>query len=252
MSEKSGFSSSGHGPKQNTGDEDQVMSRQDDAIKTMLAGGLAHLRDIKQMEMKWIDRYTVLILPAIVAVIYWNASGSGNSTDKTGSLIFIGAFVCMALTMSFQWVLLIERNSYYRVLRMVKRAQHHLGVPDGEDGFMADWMVNSAFPEGYGPERVRKIDGTQRGKTFTIRNIYTCALLCGYLLASGISFRGKEHLACCYGLSALALAIGDILFLALWIYPQDRHQLRKGIEDEKNLFGHDSKWYPENTRTGKP
>ncbi len=232
---------------------DQGISKEEQGVITTLAGSVTHLRDIKQMEMKWLDRYSVLIVPAIAAIIYWTAANPTNSSARPSRLILItvGAFIYMGLTMGIQWILCNERNSYYRVFRTVIRAQYHLGL--FRNNFMADWMANAAYPKGFGP--ITDEDGTQPEKTFSYRNFYTFGLYCAYLVVAAIAFflepRVDLRWRLVAAIVAALLAVTDLLFLKLKIYPLDRERLRQGVLDEKGLLGTDPAWYPNGTGSGK-
>lgn len=138
------------------------------AMISTLDGHLAHLREIKQLEMAWVDRFSVLILPAIA----YFAASDPNKNDFSQYQLAWTIFAYFILTVCIQNVLLNERRSYYRVLRSVVRAQNYLGL--FRLNFLSKALAGAAFPKGLGPNQDR--NGTQPFRTFLYRQSYTFAL----------------------------------------------------------------------------
>ena len=197
-----------------------------DAVLVVLQSHMQHLRSIKDMELKWLDRYSAIALP-IAGFIVLNPR---NVLGAKGiALLMAFSFV---LTIWIQVVLRKERRSYYRVMRAVVRAQNYLGLLSS--GFISSAMANAPFPRGMGPDP--NTDGTQPTSSFLHRLSYAFLVLAATV--AGAAFQHPDTLA--YGVIFL---VADLYWL--WaIRRKDDRDLRAEAIAEKDLLGSDPAWYP--------
>lgn len=198
-----------------------------EAATTLLNSHLSHLRSIKDMEMAWLDRYSVITFPAIGFLLAQNPS----SAQLSPNLLWIIVSIYLAITLWIQDVLRNERRSYYRVLRSVTRTENYLGLFTAN--LIPESMANAAFPKGLGPNLNR--DGTQPFATFLHRLVYTLIVYTS-LVASVIYQNGAL-------LPALALIAVDLAWLLI-IFWRDKSDLYREALAEKGLAGVSSSWYP--------
>lgn len=227
-------------------DRDQNVS--ETAIVALLESMMAHLREIKQIEMQWLGLYSLLTVPAAG---YVSVNDMSNTRWVFGVLIawVTGYFL---FTRWVQDALCKERFSYYGIMLIVVRIENYLGfirhrvLPLG--------MACAAFPEGIGPNAVvRAQDNTQRRSSFRIRITYTAILYlavvagCIYQIWSVVySFGSKLGASCAVIFTAYALCL---LILDVWLlcrdFSQDKMLLQaRAMQPLKdNLLGADSVLY---------
>jgi hypothetical protein len=198
------------------------------AVVTLLEGHLGHLRSIKELELAWLDRYSVLTLPAIGFLIAHDRS----TARLPCSLLWIMVSAYLAITLWIQDVLRKERRSYYRVLRSVIRAENYLGLFDVN--FLPAVMAGGAFPKGLGPNPSQ--DGTQPYASFLQRLIYTFIIYTSIVVSA------------LYQNSALIPSIVLIAVDLVWlivVFRRDKIDLRREALLEKGLAGTSPSWYPD-------
>lgn len=199
-----------------------------DAVIAQLQGHMQHLRSIKDMELKWLDRFSAVTLPLAA---YLFAVGSNNALLRGSAPVLLLVAVAF-FTGWIQNVLRKERRSYFRVMRAVVRAQNYLGMFD--INFVPEIMANSPFPKGLGPNP--DVDGTQPYSSFLHRQVYTLIVLIAVALLT--VFRRPDLSLC------LAIIPLDVLWL-YFVYRQDARDLRNEALAEKGLAGTEADWFPE-------
>jgi hypothetical protein len=196
-----------------------------------LEGKLSHLRSIKDTEVKWLQLFAIITLPAIGYLM-----GIGDDNPLLGPPIILLFFLYLALTGWIQYVFLRERISYYSVLRSVLRAQNLLGLMDAK--YLSPHFAGSAFPRGFGPSPGE--NGTQPQSSFLRRQIYTVILYMGVLLAA--MFR-TYSVSAWFSVIAIFALVGDLVWLG-FIFYRDDGVLREHTAAEKDLAGSDPAWFP--------
>jgi hypothetical protein len=200
-------------------------------VQTALAGGLAHLRAIKDTEHKWLELYAILVLPVIG---YLMSVGATNAIFNWPLVVLL--LVYLVISASLQYVLLRERLSYYAVLRLVVRSQNLLGLFD--IAYLSEHFANSAFPRGYGPNPAE--NGTQPQSSFTRRLAYVLVLFGGLVLTA--IFRWWSISPWFIVVPALCVACDG--FFLWWIYRWDKQELAKATVAEARLAGSEDAWFP--------
>ena len=138
------------------------------AVIALFESLMAHLREIKQIEMQWLGIYSLLAVPAAGYVSVNDMSGT------RGVFWILAAWVAgyFLLTRWAQDALCKERFSYYHTMLIVARLENYLGFI--RHGVLPRNMACAAFPEGIGPnDAIRAEDNTQRRSSFRIRITYT-------------------------------------------------------------------------------
>lgn len=199
----------------------------------LLGVQLGTLRSIKDMELAWLERYSVLILPAIGFLVVRDP----KEALPAGLLVGI-TLGYLLLTIWMQDLLRKERRSYYRVLRSVIRAENFLGLY--KIAFFADVQADAAFPKGLGPNLAR--DGTQPYSSFLNRQIYTLiaysAVVASAIYQASVTYQNAAFLA--------VFAFVDLAWL-FWVFWKDRIDLYQETLAEKGLAGAEPSWYPQAT-----
>jgi hypothetical protein len=203
-------------------------STPNEALLALLQGHLQHLRSIKDMELKWLDRFSAITLPLIGALLVTPAE---IEVFTTWALIIL-VIIYTGLALWIQDVLRKERRSYYRVMRTVIRAQNVLGLLKR---FLPGVMANAAFPKGMGP--IPEEDGTKPFSSFLRRQILVGVLFLGVLL--GVVWRSPPF---------WPIIPGGLVLDALWlvyIFRKDNRDLRNEALRDRDLEGMEPAWFPE-------
>ena len=179
------------------------------SIDSILSAYLAQLREIKQIEIAWLDKYTLIALPAAGFLI----TNGPNKYSIPPGIIWIILLFYLLLTMWVQDILRKERYSYYSVLRVVIRAQKHLGL---FGTLLPKSWANYASPKGVGPDIDK--DGTQPFSSFLNRILYILFIFCTIIGAAIYQDNSS--------INALALILLDILWIII-IFNRDRFNLKK-------------------------
>ncbi len=202
------------------------------AITAIMTAQINALAALKDREFQWLERFTVLVGPAVGFLILRDPSPLLSLNMVFGLLV--GYWL---VTLWFQFILKKERRRYYRLLRSIVRAQNLLGLY--QIRFLAIPFANSAFPKGLGPGKSR--DGTQPFSSFFHRQLYT--LIFFSAIASSAVYQRSELLS-----TSLGLVVADVLWLVL-VFSMDRRQLYKDTVDEVGLAGWDPAWSPREEKT---
>lgn len=223
-------------------------SEEREAVRTLLQNFSAHLRPIKDMEMAWVTRYTVLAMGILWFLVTRDPSPGYHSAQKPLSLLFLFviAFAGLVATGLIQWQLLCERKSYYLVLRVVMRAQNYLGLiqtDEHPERMLSRALANSVFPEGLGPgaedekgKPPRDKDGTQRWASFGVRQVYTFLVYISLLVTMNY-----YHQFPLWGF--VVLVVVDFGWLVV-VFGWDYDILYYGASQEQELAGVvDRSWY---------
>lgn len=207
-----------------------------EAIRMLTGSFMSHLRSIKDVELRWLEFYSVLVLPAIGFLVALRHDDP-NNPDLSSLAVGIIVFAYFVLTVWIQLVLQNERRSYYVVLLQVVRAENYLGLFESL-GFLGS-LRRSPFPEGWGPTDTdgKRVDGTERTKTFTYRNMYTFVLLLGLCLSGWYNNEDASWvgIVCC---------LADAVCLLAYIYPKDVGDMIDNVEKSRGLLGWDPQWDP--------
>lgn len=196
-------------------------------VVTLLQSQLAQLRSIKDMEVKWLDRYSLFTIPVIAALLI----NDPKERQLPGDLLIIILVLYWVVTVWIREVILKERHSYYRVLRSVVRAEHYLGLVGT---FIPNVMADAGFPKGLGP--IIGHDGTQAFSSFLHKQIYFLIIYASIAAAS--MYQSANWLL------AITLLLLDLVWL-IGVFYRDRRVMYSEVLAEKHLTGSSPSWYGE-------
>lgn len=196
-----------------------------ETVQSMIDPLMSTLRSIKDMELQWVEKYTIVTLPVIGYLVISNPSNGLSKPLLSG--IIVGYFF---FTLWFQDVLRKERRSYYRVLRTLLRAQNYLGLYKIK--FLAEPFADAAFPKGLGVNKGK--DGTQPYSSFLHRQIYTVVIFLAIISA------------CIYQNGDVAFSLFLVPLDVAWlfyVFRLSKTELYKEAKSEEGLAGADPKWF---------
>lgn len=208
-------------------DED-LRGLQQKGLEVTLAGHMRQLASIKQLEFYWIGLYSALTVPAVGYLI--DCTGAGQLNKESPLFICATYFL---LTCWFQWILYEQRQSYYGVLRSLRRTQNLFGLH--KLIFLSRRFYDSPFPKGYGDEK--KTDGTQPWASFFYRLVYLAVLFVALVYAAAC--RNDD---CVWGWVPVAV-IAEAIVIAI-IFAWDARKMRGAVESERDLAGAVESDYP--------
>jgi hypothetical protein len=204
---------------------DSLEDKELQGLLVLFEGHLNHLRSIKEVEIAWLDRFSIITLPSIGYFL----TRTSNTLPVDADLWLV-AIVYLFVTMWMQNSLRQERLSYYRVLRSVIRIQNLLGL--FKIGILTERMVDAPFPKGLGPHP--KNDGTQPFASFMRRQVYTWIIYTSLIVV--IVYKNILLWP------LIGLIIIDAVFL-VFVYIRDQNDLKNEAIKDKNLAGSDPMWY---------
>lgn len=211
--------------------DEELQRRATVGVQLTLEANLSHLRYIKDTELKWLQMFAVLTLPAIGYLM-----GVGDTNPMLGWPIIVVVLAYLLLTGWVRYVLLRERISYYSILRSVVRGQNLFGLFD--INYLSPHFAGSAFPKGFGP--YPEHNGTQPESSFLRRQLYVLILYFGVLAAA--AFRTCSVSFWFVVVAALCFAL-DLVWLG-YIFYRDEIVLKADTAGEKDLAGSDPTWFP--------
>jgi hypothetical protein len=130
------------------------------ALNVVLTSFSHDLRTFKQLEFQWFALYLTITLPCVA---YMSTRAGGFPAGLLERVVVCGVY--WLLTIWIMNVLSRIRQSYYRVLRMVKRLQTSLGLDSLN--LMSSDMREQIFPKGFG--RFPQEDNTKKLAGYTDR-----------------------------------------------------------------------------------
>jgi rfaE bifunctional protein nucleotidyltransferase chain/domain len=211
-------------------EDPEVRSVAETGVSTTIQSNLAHLRSIKETELKWLELLAVVSLASVGYILAASNNNPIIGWAMSGPVISFFLFVAW-----IQFVLASERLSYYGVMRSVVRGQNLLGLY--EMRFLAPRHANSAFPKGMGPDPAT--NGTQPFSSFLHRQIYSTVLLAS--IVSAATFRVMKN-APDFWKVAVAVLVLDVLWL-VHLFLRDRRMMSNAWKGERTLAGADPSWF---------